>query len=166
MVNLVSWLVCTVLMFLEFGVLACSAVGSQRRSRFYIRLGCANVAMLALALGLAFAIKYDTLPQRAVGAAWMGLLLAALAVAPVLCYHSFTGFRGSSDGDGDGGGGLGSGRPPSPPDPPRGGAPLPDADQARARRRDHNRPRLREIGRRRPAVEPARTREPVGPRRR
>lgn len=164
MATAVSWLVGTVFMFLECGVLTCSALGSRRRSRFYIRLSCASLVMLALALGLALALSFSALPQRAVGAVWMALLLAALAVAPVFCYHTFAPSQGSSDGDG--GGGSGSGPPPPPPGPPLGGAPLPDADQARARRRDHNQPSLRGVSRRRPAVEPVRPRAPAGPGRR
>lgn len=154
MATAISWLVGTVLTFVEFGVLACSALGSPRRSRFCVRLGCASLVMLALALGLAWAIDFSALPQQATGIAWLVLLLAALAVAPVFCYRTFAPFHGSSEGDGDGG--SGSDPPPPPPGPPRGGTPLPDADQARARRRDHNRPSRRGVSRRSPAVEPAR----------
>ena len=161
MATALSWSVGTVLMFLEFGVLACSALGSKKRSRFYVRFGCASGVMLGLAVGLGFAIEFSALPQRAFGIAWGSLLLAALAAGPVFCYDIFAPFPGSSDGDGDGG--PGRGPPPPPPAPPRGGAPLPDADQARARRRDHNRPSLRGVGRRRPTVEPARRRVPDGP---
>jgi hypothetical protein len=164
MATALSWVVCTVLMFLEFGVLACSALGGRKRSRFYLRLGCASVVMLGLALGLGFAIAFNTLPQRSFGAAWGSLLLAALAVAPVFCYDTLALFRDSSDGDGDGG--PGRGPPPPPPAPPPGGAPLPDADQSRARRRDHNRPSLRGVNRRRPAVDPPPRRVPAAPRRR
>ena len=164
MATVVSWLVGTVLMFVEFGVLTCSALGSRRRSRFYTRLSCATVLMLAGALGLAFAINSSALPQRAVGLGWVALLLAALGVAPVFCYHTFAPFPGLSEGDG--GGGPGSGPPLPPPSPSRGGAPLPDADQAGARRRDHNRPSLRGVSRRRVAVEPVRPRAPEGPGRR
>jgi hypothetical protein len=163
MATAVSWLVGTVLMFLEFGVLACSALGSRRRSRFYIRLSCASLVALALALGLAFAIKFSALPQRAFGVAWVALLVAALAVAPVFCYHTFAPLQGSSDGDG--GGEPGSG-PSPPPVPPGGGAPLQDADLARTRRRDHNRRSLPGASGRRPAVEPLPSRAPTGPRRR
>jgi hypothetical protein len=147
----VSSLVGTVLMFLWFGVLACSAQGSRKRSRFYGRLTCAGVVMSALALGLALAINVDAVPQRALGLLWVALLLAAAAVAPVFCYHTFTPFKGSSEGDG--GDGPGSGPPPPPSSPPRGGDPLPDADQARTRRRDHNRPAPHGISRRRPEVD-------------
>ena len=80
----VSCVVGTVLMFLEFGVLACSAQGSRRRSRFYIRLGCTTLVMLALAVGLAFAMRFSPPPQRAFGLVWVALLLAALAAAPAL----------------------------------------------------------------------------------
>lgn len=162
MATTVSWPVMTVLMFLEFGVLTCSALGSRRRSRFYIRLACASLALVALALALAFALWLSVLPQQAFGLVWVALLLVSLAVAPVFCYHTFAPFRGPSEGDGDGGPGSG----PRPPEPPPGGAPLPDADQARARRRDHNRPKLRVVTRRRPAIEPVRPRVPAGPRRR
>jgi len=86
----------------------------------------------------------------------VALLLTALAVAPLFCYHTFAPDPGSSDGDG--GGGPGSGPPSPPPSPSRGGAPLPDADQAGARRRDHNRPSPRGVSRRRVAVEPTRPR--------
>jgi hypothetical protein len=160
MATAVSWLACTTLMFVEFGVLACSALGSIRRSRFYMRLGCASLVILGLALGLALAIKFSALPQRAYGLGWVALLVVAAAVAPVFCYHSSAPLQGSSDGDG--GSGPGSGPPPPPPGPPRAGAPLLDADQARARRRDHDRPNLRGISRRRPAVEPVRPRAPAG----
>lgn len=160
MATAVSWSVGTVLMFLGFGVMACSALGGRRRSRFYIRLSCASVVILALALGLAFAIDFSALPGRALGPLWLALLLAALAVAPAFCYRTFAPFQGSSDGDG--GGGPGSGPPPPPPGPPRGGVPLSDADQARTRRRDHNRPSLRGVIRRRSAVEPVRPRAPAG----
>jgi hypothetical protein len=160
MATAVSWLVGSVLMFVEFGVLACSAAGSRRRSWFYVRLSCASLVMLAAALGLALAISFSVLPQRAGGLLWVALLLAALAVAPVFCYHAFAAFQGSSEGDG--GGGPGSGPPTA---PPRGGAPLPDAEHARARKRDHNRPSLRGVHRRRPAVEPVRQ-APAGPGRR
>jgi len=160
MATSLSWLVTTVFMFLMFGVLTCSALGSRRRSRFYLRLSCASLVTLALAAGLGFAISFNTLPQPAFGPAWLALLLAALAVAPVLCYHTFAPFPGSSEGDGDGGPGSGP-PPPPPPGPPRGGAPLPDADQARTRRRDHNRPSLRGVSRRRPAAEPTRPRAPA-----
>jgi len=160
MATSLSWLVTTVFMFLLFGVLTCSALGSRRRSRFYVRLSCASLVTLALAAGLGFAIRFNTLPQRAFGPAWLALLLAALAVAPVLCYHTFAPFQDSSEGDG--GGGPGSGPPPPPPGPPRGGAPLADADQARTRRRDHNRPSLRGVSRRRPADQPVRPRAPAG----
>jgi hypothetical protein len=152
----VTCLVGTVLMFLWFGVLACSAMGSRKRSRFYIRLTCAGVVMAAVAFGLAVAIDASVVPQRALGLLWVALLLAALVVAPVFCYHTFAPPQGSSDGDG--GGGPGSGPPPSlpPSGPPPGGVPLPDADQARTRRRDHNRTSPRGVRRRRPAVEPLR----------
>jgi hypothetical protein len=166
MATALSWVVCTVLMFFEFGVLACSALGSRRRSRFYIRLGGAGLVILGLAAALGFAIEYSALPQRAFGMTWGALLLAALAAAPVFCYHTAAPFRGSSDGDGDGGSGRGPPPPPPPPAPPRGGAPLPDADQARARRRDHNRPSLGGVSRRRPTVDPARPRAPADPGRR
>jgi hypothetical protein len=159
----VSCVVGTVLMFLEFGVVACSAQGSRRRSRFYIRLSCVSLVTLALAVGVAFAMKFSALPQRAFGLVWVALLLAALAAAPVFCYHTFAPFPGSSDGDGGGGPG---GPPPPPPGAPRGGAPLADADQARKRRRDHDRSSLRDVSRRRPAVEPVRRGVPAGPRRR
>jgi hypothetical protein len=160
MATAVSWLIGSVLMFVEFGVLACSAAGSRRRSRFLVRLSCASVVMLAAALGLALAINSSALPQRAGGLLWVALLLAAVAVAPVFCYHTFAAFRGSSEGDGGGGPGFGP-----PPASPRGGAPLPDADHARSRRRDHNRPSLRGVRRRRAAVEPVRQ-APAGPCRR
>jgi hypothetical protein len=162
MVTAVSWLVGTVLMFLEFGVLACSALGSRRRSRFHIRLASGSLAMLALALALAFALSSDALPQQAFGSLWVALLLASLGVAPVFCYHTFARFEGSSDGQG--GGGPSSGPPPPPPrrpGPPDTGAPLPDADQAHTRRRDHNRPSLPGVSRRRPTVEPRRRRAPA-----
>ena len=162
MATAVSWLVGTVLMFLEFGVLACSAVGSRRRSRFYLRLGCASVVMLALALGLVFATTFGALPERAFGLVWVSLLLAAAAVAPVFCYHAFAPFPGPSDGDGGGG----PGPRPAAPRPPRSGAPLADADQARTRIRDHTRPSLRGVIRRRPTVEPVRRGAPAGPGRR
>jgi hypothetical protein len=155
-----SCVVGTVLMFLEFGVLACSAQGSRKRSRFYTRLSCASLVMLALAVALAFAMRFSELPQRSFGLVWVALLLAALAAAPVFCYHTFASFPGSSDDDGSGG--PGSGPPPPPPDPPRGGAPLADADQARKRRRDHDRSSLTDVIERRPAVEPARRGVPAG----
>src|ERR1700756_4380671 len=99
----VSWLVGTVLMFVEFGVLTCAALGSRRRSRFFTRLSCGSLLMLAVALGLAFALNSSAVPQRAVGLAWVALLLAALAVAPVFCYHTFAPFQGTSEGDGGAG---------------------------------------------------------------
>jgi hypothetical protein len=160
MASALWWLVGTALMFLQFGVLTCSALGSRRRSRFYVRLSCASLVTLALAVGLAFAIRFSALPERASGLAWLALLLAALAAGPVFCYHTFASFPGSSEGDG--GDGPGSGPPPPPPGPPRGGAPLPDADQARTRRRDHIRPNLRGVSPRRTAVEPTRRRTPAG----
>jgi hypothetical protein len=160
----VSCVVGTVLMFLEFGVLACSAQGSRRRSRFYIRLSCASLVMLALAVGLAFAMRFSALPQRAFGLVWVALLLAALAAAPLFCYYTFARFPGSSDGDASGG--PGSGPPPPGPGPPRGGAPLADADQARERRRDHDRSSPGDTRRRRPAVEQVRRGLPAGPGRR
>jgi hypothetical protein len=166
MATAVSWPVGTVLIFLQCGALACSALGSRRRSRFHIRLGCANLVMLALAFGLGLAINFSAMPQRAFGVAWVTLLLAALAVAPVFCYHAFAFSRDSLDEEGGAGGGGGFGPPPPPPPPPRGGTPLPDAEQARARKRDHNRPRLRATGPRRRAVEPARRRAPAAPGRR
>ena len=150
----VSCVVGTVLMFLEFGVLACSAQGSRRRSWFYTRLICASLVMLALAVGLAFAMRFSALPQRAFGLVWVALLLAALAAAPVFCYHAFARFPGSPGGDGTGG--PGSGPPPPAPGPPRGGAPLADAEQARERRRDHDRSSPGDVRRRRPAAEPVR----------
>jgi hypothetical protein len=164
MASAIVWLVCTVLMFIEFGVVACSAVGCRRRSRFYLRLGSASLLMLALALGFVFALKFTALPERVFGLAWVGLLLAALGVAPVFCYHASAPFRDSSDGDG--GGGPGSGPPPPSPMPPGGGTPLPDADQSRTRRRDHNRPSPRGVIERRPAREPVGPGVPSGPGRR
>lgn len=160
MATAVSWLVGTVLMFLEFGVLACSAWGIRRRPRFYMRFGCASLVMLGLAVAIAFAINFSALPQRAYGPLWLALLVAALAVAPVFCYHTFASGRGPSDDDGGGGGGGGPGPRPRRPDRPLGDTPLPDADQARARRRDHDRPRLRGFNRRRPAIEPGHRRAP------
>ena len=161
MATAVSWSVGTVLMFLGFGVMACSALGARRRSRFYIRLCCAGVVVLALALGLAFAIDFSALPGRALGPLWLALLLAALAVAPAFCYRTFRPLskvrRMATVAVG--------------PVPvrhrlrlarPRGGVPLSDADQARARRRDHNRPSLRGVSRRRAPVEPVRPRAPAG----
>jgi hypothetical protein len=164
MATAASWLAGTVLMFVEFGVLACSVLGSKRRSRFYIRLSCTSLVMVVVAVGFAFALDSSAVPQRALGLVWLALMLAALAAAPVFCYHTFAPFRDSSEGDE--GGGPGSGPPPPPPSPPPGGAPLADADQARVRRRDHNRPSLRGVSRRRPAVEPVRPRAPAGPDRR
>ncbi len=160
MATAVSWLVGTVLTFLGFGVVICSALGAKKRAQFSIRFCCASLILLALSLGLAFGI--DLHPERAFGFAWLALLLAALAVAPVFCYHTFARFKDSSDGDG------GSGPGPPPPEPvlPGGGAPLGDADQARVRRRDHHRPRLGSVSRRRPAVEPARPLAPAEPARR
>src|ERR1700761_4386419 len=147
-------------MFLEFGVLTCAALGSRKRSRFWVRLGFGTLVMVALALGLAFGMQFSA-PSRTFGLAWMTLLLAALAVPPVFCFHTFTRSSGSSDGDGGGGnGGQGFGPPLRRPDPPRSGLPLPDADQARTRRRDHHRPSLRHAGRRRPADAPARPAPP------
>jgi hypothetical protein len=162
MATTIAWLAGTVIMFVEFGVLACSALGSSRRPRFYIRLSCASLGMSAAAVGLAFAINFGALPQGASGSAWMALLLASLAVAPVFCYRTFAPSRDSSEGDGDGGGGGPDSGPP-PPDRPPGGAPLPDADPARARRRDQHRPSLIGVSRRRPADAPALPRTPAGP---
>jgi|ERR1700733_738863 hypothetical protein len=158
MATSISWLLGTVLMFLGFGLLASSALGSRRRSRFRIRLSCTSLVALVLALGVALAIASSALPQRALGAAWVALLLAALTLGPVFCYHTFAPSQGSSDGDG----GPGSHPLPPPPTPPGGDVPLRDADQARTRRRDHNRPNLRGVSPRRPAVEPARRRSPTG----
>jgi len=158
MATAITWPIGTVLMFISFGVVAGSAMGSTRRSGFYVRLGCATLVMLALALGLAFALMSSALPQRAFGLVWVTLLLAALAVAPMFCYRTFGHFPNSSDDDGSGG--SGSDPPPPPPGPPQGGPPLPDAEQARTRRRDHRRPRLRRVSRRRPAVAPPRRRTP------
>jgi hypothetical protein len=158
MATAVSWLVGTALMFLVFGVLTCSALGSRRRSRFYARLSCATAGISAVAVALAFAMKFSAVPQRAFGLVWVALLLAALVAAPVFCYHTFASFEGPSEGDG--GGGPGSGPPPPQSGPPRGGAPLPDADQARTRRRDHNRPSPGGVTRRR-ADEPARPSRPA-----
>jgi len=149
----VSCVVGTVLMFVWFGVLACSALGRRRRSQFYGRLSCAIVVMSAVALGLAVAITVSAVPQRAVGLLWVALLLAALVVAPAFCYHTSAPSQGSSEGDGGGGPGSGPPPPPPPSGPPGGGASLPDADQARTRRRDHNRPTPPGVSRRRPAVE-------------
>ena len=152
----VSCLVSTVLMFLWFGVLACSALGSRKRPLFYVRLTCAGVVMSALALGLAVAIDVSVVPQRALGLLWVALLLSALFVAPVFCYHTFAPSQGWSESDGGVGPGSGPPRPPPPSGPPPRGVPLPDAEQARTRRRDHNRPSPRGVRRRRPAVEPPR----------
>ena len=157
----VSWLVGTALMLVLFGVVACSALGSRRRSPFYLRLGCVSLVMLGLALGLAFAIESDALAQRMLGPAWLGLLLVALIMPPVFCYETFS--RSQSSSNGEGGDGPGSGPPPPQPTPPRGGTPLPDADQARLRMRDHNRPSLRGAGPRRRAVEPVRPGAPAVP---
>jgi hypothetical protein len=164
MATAISWTTGTALMFLEFGVLACSAQGSRPRSRFYVRFSCAGVGMLAVALGLAFAIKFSALPQPALGLLWLVLLIAALAVPSVFCYDTFAPFGDSSNGDGDGG--PGSDPPPPPSGPSSGGAPLPDAEQVRSRRRDHNRPSLRDLKRRRLPIEPNRPRSPVSPDRR
>lgn len=157
MATAVSWAIGTVLMFFGFGVVACSALGSTRRSGFYIRLGCTTLVMLVLAVGVAFAITFRALPQRAVGLLWVALLIATLALAPVFCYQTFGSVQSSSDGDE--GGGSGPDPPPPPPGPPRGGPPLPDAEPARTRRRDHSRSSQR-VSRRRPAVKPARRRAP------
>jgi len=163
MATAVTWPLGVVFMFLCFGALACSVLGGRRRPQFYLRLGCATLAMMVLALGLGLAIDFSALPQRVFGLAWVALSLAALAVMPVFCYHGFVFSREPSDADGDGGGGSGFGPPPTTPPPPRGGAPLPDADQARARKRDHNRPTLGAVRQRRGAVEPARRRVPADP---
>jgi hypothetical protein len=162
MATAASWLLGTVLMFVEFGVLACSALQSTRRSRFYLRLTSTHLVMAVLAVALAFAIRSSALPQHVLGLAWILLLLTALAAAPTFCYQAFARFEGPSDGDDDGGSGPGRGPQPEP-RPPRGDTPLPDAEQARTRRRDHSRPRLRGTMQRRRTVEPARTRPPVGP---
>lgn len=156
---MVSSVVLTVLLFLVFGVLWCSAMGSRKRSRFYSRIGYASLAMSILALALAISARFGVLADKAFGLLWIALLLAALVVAPVLCYRPFARFGGSSDADDPGGSGPG-GQPPRP-DPPRGGTPLPDADQARARKRDHNRPPMRGVSQRRPAAEPAAPRVPA-----
>lgn len=164
MATAVSWVLGSVLMFLEFGVVACSALGSPRRSRFYLRLGCAWLVMSALGLGLALAIEFSALPQRLFGPAWVVLLLVAIAVPATFCYQTFTRSPGPSDGDASGG--PGSGPPPPPPGPPWGGTPLADADQSRTRRRDHGEPSPGGPNRRRPAAEPAPRGTPAGPRRR
>jgi hypothetical protein len=156
MATAISWPVCTTLMLVGFGVVSCSALGSRRRPKFYLRLTGASLAALAFALGLAFALRFSALPQHAFGPLWLGLLIAALAVAPVFCYDTLGPSKDAPDGEGGGGSG------PPPPSRPRGDPPLPDADPARVRRRDHNRPKLRGISSRRPAAHPVRRRVPAG----
>jgi hypothetical protein len=161
MATAVTWLVGTVLMFLGFGVLACTAMNSRRRSPFYVRLLCSSAVTIALALGVAASIGLNLLPQRVSGVLWVLLLLASLAVAPLFCYRGFAWSDDRSDEDGGSGPGRGPPPPPKPPGPPSGGIPLPNADQARSRRRDHNRSSLREAGRRRPVPDPSRRRVPT-----
>lgn len=152
---LLVWLVLIELMFVEFGLLAASTLGMQKRPRFWVRVLLGYLVMLSLVVLVTEAIALRLLPSNLLMLLWLVLVVISLAFGPTLCYRRAAPSSGSSDAGG--GGGSGPDRPPPPPTAPSGGIPLPDADQARRRARDHNRPRLHDLKRHRRAREPGRT---------
>lgn len=138
------------------------AVGSgrQRRSHFWARFLLASVALPALLPALVGVALLHVLPLSDDAAKQLFTLLffigvVALMFVPGLLYR----LSDSSPGppESDGGGGPGPGPPRPSPAGPRGDVPLLDADQARKRARDHERPKLDDWKRRRPAHVPRRT---------
>jgi hypothetical protein len=132
--------------------------GRQRRSHFWVRASLAALALPALMATLAGLTRLRV-PSLEAGAKPLLTLLffvgvIALMFVPGLLYLPSDPSPGPSDSDGGGGSPR---QPPPSPGGPGGGVPLPDADQARARVRDHHRPKLRDLKRRRPAHEPERT---------
>ena len=139
-------------------VVAVSADESyERRSRFWVRVVLFAVGPLAL---LALVAADRSLWFKAVGLAWVGLMIALVCVPAAL-------FRRASPPAGppeDGGhGGSGPGEPPWPSDVPRGGIPLADSEPALARVRDHSGPSFRPERSRRRSREPERTPARRGP---
>jgi hypothetical protein len=151
----IAWLLGTVLLFLAFGLVAGSTLGGRRRRRFHLRVVALVLTLSVLAVTAGLLIDANVTGRQADGAIWLALLVASLAVAPLLCF----GLAPQLPPD-DGGWEGRSPQPEAPPPPSPSGCPLPDAEQSSARRRDHRRPSLRDRGSRRPAREPQRTRTP------
>ena len=137
------------------------AVGSgrQRRSHFRVRFLLASLALPALLpalVGVALLrvplLSDDAAKQLLTLLFFLGVI--GLMFVPGVLYSVSDPSQGRSESDG--GGGTGPGPPRRSPDGPRGDVPLLDADQAHARARDHDRPKLDNPKRRRPAHEPRR----------
>jgi hypothetical protein len=140
------------LSYIGIGLIAEWAMGRQRRSHFGARVSLTTVGLL---IALLLVVTQKALLETVAIRIWIAFTVLALVTAPFVWYRSPGRFPGSSDSDGPGGPGPDQPPPSSP--SPRGDVPLWDAEQALARVRDHNRPRLIDSRRRRPAREPART---------
>ena len=145
---------------LEFGFVGlCLAWGSaaQRRSRFWLRVALACVAIAVFPAALFGVSQLNVLSDNVGSTLLPSLLLigvGALICAPATFFRKPNSSPGLSGSDGDDG--PDPPTPPPSPDPSRGGVPLLDADQATARARDHGTPKFPGLKRRRPDHKPGR----------
>ncbi|HET9720545.1 MAG TPA: hypothetical protein VFP55_10735 [Solirubrobacteraceae bacterium] len=145
---LMAWLVVMELSFVGCALLA-AALEMNRRERFWLRFALSLLGLVAGLAVFAAAVTLRLLPESLLLPLWLALAAAALIVGLRCCYRTAGGSPPGPSGHDDGGP-----LPPNEPGGPRGGLLLPDAAQAAARVRDHWRPKLTELGPRRPAREP------------
>lgn len=148
-----AWFGMCELFLIGISVVAGHGLGRVKRPHFAASVLLVSFGLLA---ALMLILTQDAPANSVALRIWLALTVTAASLGPILWYQSPSRSAGSSDADG--GGGSPTDPPPSPQTPPRGHVPLGDADQASVRVRDHNRPRLRDSGRRRRSRE----RRPVG----
>jgi hypothetical protein len=156
MTALLAWLVAMELSFVGFAVLAAS-LQMKRRARFWLRFMLSLLGLISGLVLLAAAVMLKLLPQTLLMPLWLALAVGALILALLFCYDRTAGDSSSGSSEGGDGGVLRPDRPGG----PREGLLLADADQATARVRDHSRPKLIEVGPRRPPREPGRRPAPA-----
>ena len=158
MTTLMAWLVVMELSFVGCAVLAAS-LEMNRREHFWLRFALSLLGLLAGLAVFAAAVMLKLLPESLLMPLWLALAAGALILGLRYCYRTGDDSSPGSSEHGDGG----TLRPdgPSGPSP---GLLLPDAEQATARVRDHHRPKLTDVGPRRPVREPERhpVHEPEG----
>lgn len=148
MTTLMAWLVVMELSFVGCAILAAS-LEMTRRERFWLRFVLSLLGLLAGLALFAAAVMLELLPESLLMPLWLALAAGALILGLRCCYRTAGDSSPGSSEHGDGGT-----LQPNGPEGPRGGLLLPDADQATARVRDHTRPKLTDLGPRRPAREP------------
>ncbi len=156
MTTLLAWLVVMELSFVASAVLA-GSLQMNRRVRFWLRYTVSLLGLLAGLGLLAAAVMLKLLPESLLMPLWLALAVAALILSLLFCYRTADDSSPGSSEGGDGGA-----LRPDRSGGPSGGLLLADADQATARVRDHQRPKLIEVGPRRRPREPTRrpTRDP------